>query len=49
MIEARLELVVAGTGLWILQLFGRKERVNLNQFLQGLRSGFWSALQSSAL
>jgi hypothetical protein len=36
MIEALLELVVAGTGLWILQLFGRKDPGELEAMLAGL-------------
>jgi len=36
MIEALLEPVVAGTGLWILQLFGRKDPGELESMLAGL-------------
>jgi hypothetical protein len=39
MIEAFLELVVAGTGLRILQLLGRKDPGELESMLAGL--GIW--------
>ena len=49
MIEALLEIVIAGTGLWVLRLFGREDPGEFEMMLAGIALWVVVGLASLAL